>query len=873
MRRSSAARCLVRACAALLLGCAGALLCAPRTLAAQEVPAGYEEAVFELFVQGLAPRSVPAYAAPSGRILVPVRAALEVTGTPVTASVDRTRVTVPGPRGAGSVTLDLAARTLSGLVTAQLAEDEVLAVAGEGYVAAERIGQLLSGTAQVDIGALRVVFLRDPPFPAQERLAVNQARRRAQRLGMGPAEPLPDVPFRPRTGGGVLEWGVSANVPGGIPSTVQLQTGLGVWGGMLRVGGVAFDPGGEGGGYAEANASWHRVFPNSPYLRQVQVGDVVAEGLRAHSLRGLVLTNAPFARDPEFGELLFAPRLPEGWEYELYQGGQLLGFSAAGGEPVAVPLQYGSTPVQMRLLGPAGERVESSVVYLVPTVQLPAGRVQYTAGGGVCPRLQRCETIGVLDLRYGVTDRLTVLAGAEAESDSAGAETRPYGGMSLIPAAGWAVEAEAMAGRFVRASVFNGGAGRVTGAASFGVQFPAERGRSVIGGGGFSSLPDSLSRWHLDGTLRLRRSRTSRSFGFVNLATRVEGSSGRGLGFLRLSANTAARGVLLEAVYEQDQPALDSIAGRRLVLLRGTASLRTLSSRRMGIPLVSAAIGTGREGLEQWEARLSLNPGMMSVDLTARWVRGAGAPAVLLGTTARLGAARARARVGTVGGRTEGTMSVDGGLALGAGARPLPLEFGGLGLTGVSGAVFHDLDGDGRLGEGDEPVADAWVGVGGIRVRTDARGRYATWSVLPYQAIAVKLDTAAMADPSWAPARGDSVLRPSPHLFARVDFPLVRTREVAGILVPGAGVEPPAGVTVEIVRRGTGQVVETARTFSDGEFYFGRVLPGEYELRIAESSLRALRAVAEGVPILFTVSPAGTEFLVEIPPIRLVPAG
>jgi hypothetical protein len=868
--RFPALRCLVRACAALL-GCAGALLCAPRPLAAQ-VPAGWEEAVFEILVQGMPPRSVPALATPTGRILVPVRAALELTGTPFQAAADGARLTVPGPRGAGTVTLDAAARTLSGLVTASLAEDEAVMVAGEAYAAAERIGALLSGTAEVDLGALRVVLLRDPPFPAQERLAVSAARRRAQRLGIGPAEALPEVPFRPRTGGGVLEWGVSANAPGSVPSSVTLQTGLGVWGGMLRLGALALDPGGEEGGYAEVNASYHRVFPNSAYLRQVQVGDVVAEGLRAHSLRGVVLTNAPFARDPEFSELLFAPRLPEGWEYELYQGGQLLGFSAAGGEPVTVPLQYGSTPVQLRLLGPAGERVESSVVYLVPSVQLPAGRFQYAAGGGVCPRLERCETIGVLDLRYGVTDRLTVMAGAEAESDSAAAETRPYGGVSLIPGAGWAVEADAMLGRFARASVFNGGAGRATGSATVGVQFPVERGRSVIGGGGFSSLPDTLARWHLDGTLRLRRSRTTRSFGFVNLGARVEGSEGRGLGFMRFSANTATRGVLLEAVYESDRAVVDSVEGRQLILLRGTASLRRFSSRRLGIPLVSAAVGTGREGLEQWEARLSVNPGTMSVDLTARWARGAGSPAVLLGTTARLGAARARARVGTAGGRTEGTASVDGGLALGRGARPLPLEFGGLGLTGVSGTVFHDLDGDGRFSAGDEAVEDAWVGVGGIRVKTDARGRYATWSVLPYQTIAVRLDTAAMADPSWAPARGDSLMRPSPHLFSRVDFPLVRTREVAGMLVPAAGVDPPAGVTVEIVRRGTGQVVETARTFSDGEFYFGRVLPGEYELRIAESSLRALRAVAEGAPILFTVSPAGDQFLVEIPPIRLVPA-
>jgi hypothetical protein len=868
VRPRFAAACL-RACAALL-GCAGAFLCAPAPLPAQEVPAGFEEAVFELYVQGLPPQSVPALVAPSGTVLLPVRAALSLTGTPGEVSADGTRITVAGPRGVGAVTLDLARRTLSGAVTDALAEDEAVRAGGESYAAADRIAQLLSGTAATDLGALRVVLVRDPPFPAQERVLVAEARDRA-RLPGAPAAPLPNVPFRPRTGGGVVEWGVSANLPGAVPSTVNLRAGLGVWGGMLRLGAVAFDPLGEGGGYTDVNASYHRVFPHSPYLRQVQLGDVVAEGLRAHSLRGAVLSNAPFTRDPEFGAVLFAPRLPEGWEYELYQAGQLLGFSTAGGEALRVPLQYGSTPVQVRLYGPAGERVTSDVVYLVPTLQVPGGQLQYTIGGGVCPRLDRCNGAGVADVRYGVTDRLTVLAGAEAEADSASTKVLPYGGFSLLPAPGWAVDVQALAGRFVRAGIFNGGAGRVSGAASFGLQFPVDRAGGVIGGGGFSALPDSLARWHADGSLRIRRAAPTRSFGFVNLAARLEGSEGRGLGFMRFSANTATRGVLLEAVYEQDQALVDTVQGRRLILLRGTAGLRRFSSARLGVPLVSGAVGTGREGLEQWEARVSLHPGTMSVDLTARWVRGAGSPAVLLGTTARLGAARARARVGTLGGTTQGAFSVDGGLAVG-GSRLLPLEFGGIGLAGVAGTVYHDLDGDGRYGAGDEAVPDAWVGVGGIRVRTDASGRYAAWSVLPYQAISVGLDTAAMADPSWAPARRDSLLRPSPHLFTRVDFALVRTREVAGMLVPAAGIEPPAGVAVEIVRRGTGQVVEAARTFSDGEFYFGRVLPGEYELRIAESSLRALRAVPEGAPILFTVPPAGDQFLVEIPPIRLVPA-
>ena len=80
-------------------------------------------------------------------------------------------------------------------------------------------------------------------------------------------------------------------------------------------------------------------------------------------------------------------------------------------------------------------------------------------GGGACPRLEACEGVGVADARYGVTDRLTVLAGVEAQADSAVTEVLPYGGFSLLPAPGWAVDLQGMAGRFVRASVFNGGAG------------------------------------------------------------------------------------------------------------------------------------------------------------------------------------------------------------------------------------------------------------------------------------------------------------------------------------------------------------------------------------------------------------------------------
>ncbi|HET6762906.1 MAG TPA: hypothetical protein VFH27_04515, partial [Longimicrobiaceae bacterium] len=58
-------------------------------------------------------------------------------------------------------------------------------------------------------------------------------------------------------------------------------------------------------------------------------------------------------------------------------------------------------------------------------------------------------------------------------------------------------------------------------------------------------------------------------------------------------------------------------------------------------------------------------------------------------------------------------------------------------------------------------------------------------------------------------------------------------------------------------------------SFSDGAFYVGRLRPGEYEVRISESSLRALGARAVPATTPLTVPAAGRDALIELPRIRL----
>jgi len=845
--------------------CALAVLLAGAPLAAQDTPPGYEQGIYDLRVGTLNPLSVPVLLDERGAVLVPLRPLLELTGAPFRVVPDSGLAVVSRPRGAGQAVLDVRAGTLTAAARVTLAPGEAVVWASDVYAAVPRAAQLLEADAAADPTELTVRFTRAVPFPAQER-GESEARRQLE-SGLGRDGPSVDprsVPFQPRTGGAVLEWGVSTSTPDiGVPDAASASVGLGVYGGMLQVGASVANPGGGQPVRTEPVVRFRRVFPLNRWLRQVQVGDVATENLRVRAVRGITLTNAPFIRDPLFGSVQYDPGLPAGWDYEVYQDGRLLGFShGTERAPVSIPLGYGSTPVRVRLYGPAGERVESELVYLVPVMQLPAGRWQYAVGGGACVRDPDCRQMGYVDVRHGLSRALTLFAGADALAGDE-SRVRPYGGASLAGGSAWAAQLEAMPGAFVQGAVQSFGSGPVTGTLSGGVTFPELQGRTLAGSGG-APVPGSGTRWNVDATAGIRTPRAGRRIG---LTGRVEGGSGTGLDHARGSVLGTVRGVILEAAVEHvASPVLGS---SDVASLRGTFSLHTISSRLPRSALVTAEGGAGAGGVQRAEVGVYAQVRSLVVNAVGRWDARLSSPSLVIGTSLRFGYGRMQARLGSQGGQLTGGTTVSGALAFSGGSGLTPLPYGGMGQSGLHGVVFHDLDGDGTLDPGDEPVPDARVFVGGALVRTDAAGRYATWSVLPYEIASVRVDTIGLNDPSWVPVRDVVLVRPSPHLFTRVDLALAPTRELSGALIPERGVATASGVTVEIVGA-DGKVSQRVLTFSDGSFYIGRIRPGQYQARVSESSLRALGARAAPASVPFTVPAGGSDPLVEIPPIRLV---
>jgi hypothetical protein len=818
---------------------------------AQALPTGFEQGIFELRAARIAAETVPALLSAGGSVLVPIDRVVALTGVP--AHRTDSTLAVERARNAGLATLELRARRIvdaSGI--APLGADELVLFEGGYYLATGRVAQFLGATVDADLGQLSVTMTRTPPFPVEQ--AAARAQRTAGGLGRGAAAPAgPATSFVPRTGGAVVDWTAST-----VGSTRSLGSSSGtlrgaaaLYGGDLTSG-LGFASDGAGGVRAgSAEWSYRRGLPGNPYVRQVQVGDVLGGGTQLRSLRGFTVTNARIASDPAFGSVPVNLSLPQGWQYEVYQDGQLIGFSDAGVRaPVYVPLRYGTTPVQVRLVSPTGDETVRDFSYLIPQTQQQPGRVEYTAGAGRCT--STCRSIAFGDASYGVTPWLSVSLGAERKTTDDATRTLPEGGLSVVSYSGWNAQFQAARQSFRRASLLYGGAGRVIGSGSYSRTYLGVDQPSVIAAA-------DQGRWLFDGQLQLRTNPDSRVSGW-RLDNTLEGIASGSPERSRSALTAELRGGSAAISYERDDT-----RGLREV---GVSALAVLPSRWPA----SSALGTllfNERSVHAFELATSLKSGPRgAAGVTARWQRGSGM-LVSVGYHAALGAMRLTSRLSAS--RAQPTYlatSASGSVALDGAHRPTLFEGPGVGLAGVAGRVFYDVNGDGRFGDGDLPASNVRVVANGAQVRSDSSGAYHAWNMVPYEPSAIAIDTLAFTDFSWTLLRGRTVVRATPGMFNGVDFPLVRTRELAGQLVADSSVATVGGVTLLLSSVSGGAPLRIV-TFSDGSFYVSRVLPGRYLLTVAASALNALHAVAQPAEMPVEISLVADDPVLTLPPIHL----
>lgn len=206
---------------------------------------------------------------------------------------------------------------------------------------------------------------------------------------------------------------------------------------------------------------------------------------------------------------------------------------------------------------------------------------------------------------------------------------------------------------------------------------------------------------------------------------------------------------------------------------------------------------------------------------------------------------------------SEHNFSVGGNLIFSLGRLPEAGEWliRGQDLAGRGGVIpraYLDKNLNSQFDEGDEFLDNARFKVHKTRLSSD-NGVALAMGLAPNRYTNVEIDTSGLDDPLWVPSVDGYKFIPRPGVVAHVDFPVVETSEIDGIvyLIDGEGHKKTvARIGVELVDAATGQVVKLFRSEFDGYYIMEKVRPGKYFIRISDKDLERLHLGQDKQPEL-----------------------
>jgi hypothetical protein len=834
---------VTRACArqALLLGLLA--LAAPPVLRAQGPAA--ERVLIELQMGRIAGRTVEAFRA-GDNALIPLGVFFELSEIRSAIQPDGTLEAMIQPGNVRFV-VDPATRSMRvGGTKTDLTADELTQTATDVYLDTRIIGKAFSLEWDVSWPDLQVTVVDPSSLPVALRIrrdAMVQAQLASsapplyvgQNLGLQ----------RSRFDGVVFDYSLvtpTNNLAGAAYSGVL---GLDVLGGSLALGVESQD----GVGSAPRTlASWTGVWLQNPWLTQLRLGDAFATGPRGRSVRGFSMTNSPYLRPSVLGTVPFDGQLGAGWTVEAYRGGRLIGFdsvNALGRFSFDVPVQYGENPVDFIAYGPFGEMRTFNQAYRVLPTSVPAGRFEYGLSFGAC-RSSVCGASGNLDLRYGLSDRWTIRAGADHFSrDSLGALNHPYAGIIGAIGNSLQIEAEAVVNATLRAAVLyqpsinfqlqvegNNFARGVIAP----ILTPQGRLNQVTVSGFFRPIP-SLGSNYIEASFdRIHATASDQLSGRLGVSFQL--GNVRALPSVRMQQETVTGGPRMTQSFlgltaiMLPQPALGPLLGRftaRAAFEYQAGAGASSASGFVGLPITSwLRMETGASWFRGSSVAFSL---LVGLEL----------PGVRSYTTVTAGASRP----------VEGSQYVSGSAIYnpargGVDFSATPAILRG----GVAGTVFLDANSNGTFDAGESPLAGVRVVAGPIFAFSDSSGQYHVWDVMAYEPTMVAIDSSTLASPLWVPAFAATMVELPPNRYRSLDIPVLPGGTVEGHVLQPSGALASGGIVVVFTHRESGER-RLLTTFGDGSFYAIGMRPGEWEAAVDPKCLDRLNLTAQ--PARFTM--------------------
>jgi len=161
------------------------------------------------------------------------------------------------------------------------------------------------------------------------------------------------------------------------------------------------------------------------------------------------------------------------------------------------------------------------------------------------------------------------------------------------------------------------------------------------------------------------------------------------------------------------------------------------------------------------------------------------------------------------------------------------------GNGGISALVFLDSNGDGIMGEDEEPLSDVIVHAlqNGGRLSTDSKGVAFFTNLQELRLTDVQIDDQTLEDPQWISGfKGVSVL-PREGYVAEILFPVHLSGEMDGTLYVEAEGREKRGMRNTRIHlyNAQGKIEQTAVTDVGGFYLFTRIPPGRYLLMVDQN--------------------------------------
>ena len=165
----------------------------------------------------------------------------------------------------------------------------------------------------------------------------------------------------------------------------------------------------------------------------------------------------------------------------------------------------------------------------------------------------------------------------------------------------------------------------------------------------------------------------------------------------------------------------------------------------------------------------------------------------------------------------------------------------------ISALVFNDINQNGIRDTQENVIEGAGFTINGSRhpAITNTDGIAYIDNLPQYQYIDIGMALDSIEDPSLIPVRNGVRVLARPGRTVEVDFPVIATGEIDGVLrvLTDGRLREIAGVEVQLLDV-AGHVIKVTHTAYDGYFYLPQVTPGDYGLRIAPHDAARFRLVS-----------------------------